>query len=399
MTIRSALLLIATLPYLACERTSHEQEPHAAREEPSAQALHGSETPPAGVVAIAPEMLRDLRITTARVEARAGGEAVTILGEVRVNEDAYTEVGVPVAARVVDLFASPGDRVGASQPLALLESPELGKARAAVVSARARAELARRALGRMRELGADRIVAGREVHEAEAEAAAAEAELRAARGALRALGVELEEAATGERVDPRFTLRSPIAGTVLERSVVRGQMTEPGKALFRVGDLARLWLTVHAFERDALRVAPGAMARLSFAALPGRTLPGEVTLVGSQVDTASRTLPIRVEVENADGMLRPGMSATAWIPIGDEDDRIVAVPAAALQRTEGGWAVFLPREEGAFEVRGVGRGRDLGGEVEIVSGLDAGELVVVDGAFLLKAEREKARGAGDHHDH
>jgi cobalt-zinc-cadmium efflux system membrane fusion protein len=289
--------------------------------------------------------------------------------------------------------------VEAGKPLARLESPELGKARAATVSARARADLARRALQRKRELAADRIVAGREVQEAQFEATAAEAELRAAEGALRALGVDAEEGAGRQRVDPVFTLRSPIPGSVLDRSVVRGQMTDPGATLFRVGELASLWLTVHAFERDAIRVAPGAGARLSFPALPGRTLSGTVTLVGSQVDTTSRTLPIRIEVENPGGELRPGMSATAWIPIGAEGDTIVAVPAAALQRTDRGWAVFLPREAGAFEVRTVGRGRDLGGEVEVVSGLAAGEQVVVEGAFLLKAEREKSRGAGAHHDH
>jgi len=398
VTIQSVLILISTLAFLGCEPESHDRDPQQAHEEPSAAAFRG-ERARAGVVTIDPEMLRDLRITTAQAEARTGGEAVTILGEVRVNEDAYAEVGVSIAARVIDVLASPGDRVEAHQPLALLESPGLGQARAATVAARARAELGRRALGRKRELAADRIVAGREVQEAEAEAAAAEAELRAARGALRALGIEGEERMSEERVDPRFTLRSPISGTVLERSVVRGQMTERGLALFRVGDLAVLWLTVHAFERDAIRVAPGATARLAFSALPGRALTGTVTLVGSQVDPSSRTLPIRIEVANESGVLRPGMSATAWIPIESAGNAIVAVPAAALQRTEGGWAVFLPREVGAFEVREVGRGRDLGGEVEIVSGLQPGEMVVVEGAFLLKAERDKARGAGEHHDH
>jgi cobalt-zinc-cadmium efflux system membrane fusion protein len=398
MTARMALLLVPMLALAGCERASRDRGPHEPHREPGVEVSREEASLPAGVLAIDPEMLRDLRITTAPAEARSGGEGVTVLGEVRVNEDAYSEVGVPISARAVDLLASPGDRVEAQQPLALLESPELGQARAAAVAAQARAELARRALERKRELAADRIVAGREVEEAEAEASAAEAELRAARGALRALGIG-EEGVSEAGVGPRFTLRSPIAGTVLERSVVRGQMSEPGRALFRVGDLATLWLTVHAFERDAIRVVPGVAARLAFSALPGRALAGKVTLVGSQVDTSSRTLPIRIEVENADGMLRPGMSATAWIPIGDAGDTIVAVPAAALQRTEGGWAVFLPREEGAFEVRAVGRGRDLGGEVEIVSGLEPGERVVVDGAFLLKAEREKARGAGEHHGH
>ena len=85
--------------------------------------------------------------------------------------------------------------------------------------------------------------------------------------------------------------------------------------------------------------------------------------------------------------------------LGDAAEKIVAVPAAALQRSQEGWSVFVPRDKGEFEVRAVGRGRDLGGEVEVISGLAPGERVVVDGAFLLKAEREKARGEGGHHDH
>jgi cobalt-zinc-cadmium efflux system membrane fusion protein len=117
------------------------------------------------------------------------------------------------------------------------------------------------------------------------------------------------------------------------------------------------------------------------------------------VDANSRTVPIRIEIANTDGSLRPGMSASAWLALEDSADSIVAVPAAALQRTADGWCVFLPRSEGVFEQRPIGRGRDLGGEVEVLTGLAAGEVVVVDGAFLLKAEAEKARGGGEHHDH
>jgi cobalt-zinc-cadmium efflux system membrane fusion protein len=92
------------------------------------------------------------------------------------------------------------------------------------------------------------------------------------------------------------------------------------------------------------------------------------------------------------------MSATVWLPVG-EGAPVIAVPAAALQRLDDKWCVFVPKAEGTFEVRAVGRGRDLGGEVEILSGLEAGATIVVDGAFLLKAEAEKARGGGGHHDH
>jgi len=109
---------------------------------------------------------------------------------------------------------------------------------------------------------------------------------------------------------------------------------------------------------------------------------------------------VRLEIPNPDGTLKPGMSATAFIPLGDKGETLTAVPAMALQQLAGGWCVFLPTaEEGAFERRPVGRGRTLGNEVEVLSGLKEGEKVVVEGAFLLKAEAEKAAGGGESHAH
>jgi cobalt-zinc-cadmium efflux system membrane fusion protein len=141
----------------------------------------------------------------------------------------------------------------------------------------------------------------------------------------------------------------------------------------------------------------GATARVSFPALPGQNFPGTVTLVGREVERESRTIPIRITVENRGGLLRPGMSATAGVPVGESGAPILAVPVASVQRVRNEWCVFLPKEAGAFEIRTIGRGRDLGGEVEILSGLKAGETVVVDGAFLLKAQAEK--GSAGHDDH
>jgi cobalt-zinc-cadmium efflux system membrane fusion protein len=183
----------------------------------------------------------------------------------------------------------------------------------------------------------------------------------------------------------------------MSRSV--GRATGPAHPLFWIADLSRLWLTVHVFERDALRIRSGAAARLTFPALPGRTFSGTVSHVGLQVDTSSRTIPVRIDFDNVDSMLRPGMSATAWLPLSEGGASVIAVPTAALQRLVDGWSVFVPRGDGQFEIRLVGRGRDLGGEVEILNGVQAGDTVVVDGAFLLKAEAEKVRGEGEHHHH
>jgi cobalt-zinc-cadmium efflux system membrane fusion protein len=185
---------------------------------------------------------------------------------------------------------------------------------------------------------------------------------------------------------------------VIDRHLVRGEVADPAVTLFKIGDLSVLWLVAHAPERDAVRVRPGALARVAVPALPGTLLIGPVAIVGAQVEVASRTIPVRIEVANANGVLRPGMSATAWLPIGGGSS-VLAVPAAALQRIEDKWSVFMPKADDAFEMRAVGRGRDLGGEVEILKGLQEGDTVVVEGAFLLKAEAEKARGAGEHHHH
>ena len=393
---RTAAGAAALLLILACARKA-EQAPSENHDG------HGTveEKAPTGpdVVRIDPEMLRDLRVTTMPAESRPGGEGVTMLGELRVNEDRYAEVGFPLPARVLEILVSAGDMVRRNQALARLQSVEAGKALGDYRTAEARARLARQAAERKRGLVSDRIAPVREAEEAEAEATAAEATLQAARAAMAALGISAEADAGSGAAGATVVLRSPIPGSVIERRAVRGQMTEPGSPMFRIGDLTDLWLVVHAFERDAVRIRSGSNARVSFPALPGRVFSGKVSWIGQQVDSSSRTVPVRIEIANDQGLLRPGISATAWLPLGDEGDTVVTVPIAAVQRLRDGWCVFLPHGEGEFEMRSVGRGRDLGGEVEILNGLQPGESVVVDGAFLLRAEAEKSRGEGEHHDH
>jgi RND family efflux transporter MFP subunit len=231
--------------------------------------------------------------------ARSAAETVTALGELRVNEDAYAEVGTPIAARVARIAAGPGDRVRAGQVLAELDSPDVGRARAAVATAEARVALSRQTAERRRQLAADQLVPARELQEAEAELTQAEVEVAAARQALVSLGAVRGSGATLELV-------SPLSGTVIDRNAIRGRMVEASAPLFVVGDLSRLWLIAHVFERDALRLRLATQARVSFPALPGQTFTGTVTQLGSRVDPASRTIDVRVVVDNTRGQLRPG---------------------------------------------------------------------------------------------
>jgi membrane fusion protein, heavy metal efflux system len=390
MNIRVLTSLVLACVLAGCGKKTEKKETEVAQPADTG----GAQQTSGRTLRIKPEMLRDIRVTTAPVEVRPGGEGVQLLGELTVNQGAYAEVGAPIACRVVSVLAAPSQFVRKGQDLVILRSVEIGKARAEYITAQTRLDLAKKTLERKRSLAGENIVPLREIQEAEANVATAEAEVRATRATLLALGGGTETSDSSELV-----LRAPISGTVIERAAIQGQMADPAQPLFRIGDMTKLWLVVHAFERDAVRLAVGSRGQINFAALPGRAFTGTVTVIGKQVDAASRTVPVRVEVANTEQLLRPGMSATAWVPLGTRSERVIAVPVAALQRLENEWLVFLPTGQDTFEVRPVGRGRDLGTEVEIVSGLKAGERVVVEGAFLLKAEAEKARSEGAEHEH
>ena len=394
MTLKRFTIFVATLTLTACGRGSEHTAKPAPAASTAAEAPH-KEAP--NTVEVDEGMLRDLRITTRAVESRTGGDLVMLLGELAVDQRAYAEVGAPVAARVTRLPVNTGDAVRSGQTLAELTSPELARERAEYLSASARLKLAESALERKRGLAAEKIAPLREVQEAESAAGEARAALRASRASIAAFGVDPPTDDGDGATSSDFVLRSPVTGSVIERTAVIGQMLDPSAPAFRIGNLSTLWLTVHAFERDAVRIRQGVTARLSFPALPGQDFAGAVTMVGRQVERESRTVPVRIDVKNRDNLLRPGMSATATLPVGETGAAILTVPVASVQRVRNEWCVFVPKDANHFEIRRIGRGRDLGGEVEVLSGLRADETIVVDGAFLLKAQAEKGEGEHDAH--
>ena len=387
--------LVASLGLLgACGERKPADDDHGHEREPAGSG--GSDTAHGGaphqepeLIKIAADMMRDLRVTTGKASARAAGETVSALAELHVNEDAYAEVAAPVAARVTKVLARPGDAVSAGQVLAQLDSPELAQARAELEAVRARLDIARKASARKQALLADRLIPEREAIDAAAAVSEAEAGYGVAASQLRRYG-----GAVGETT---LAIKAPIGGTVIDRAILLGQLADPSKTLFRVGDLSTLWLIAHVFERDAVRVHVGNHATASFAALPGKPIDAVIRTIGREVDAASRTIAIRLDVANPDGALRPGMSATVAIPLGEAGaPPVLVVPAAAVQRVGAAWAVFIPHGDSGFEVRPIGRGRELSGDIEVLSGLKPDEALVIDGAFLLKAEADKARGGGGH---
>jgi membrane fusion protein, heavy metal efflux system len=386
----AALALIGMAGACGGDRAAQAPQSEAAVQ---ADATHAEEE---DAIHLSADMLRDLRITTAVVAERPGAREVSLLGEIAADQSRYVELAPPTGGQIVSVLAELNALVRRGTPLAQLRSTDLGRARAHLLSTEARRDLAGQTLDRKRSLAAERIVAAREVQEAEAEFRAADAEARAAAAALNALGIQDGDAEGDGSV---FYVRSPIDGRVIDRHAVLGQYADTTSTLFTIADLSRVWLVAQAFERDAVNLQIDSTAHVTLAAFPGRELDGQVTQVGRQVDPGSRTMSVRVELGNPDGLLRPGMSASARLAVTGQSDTILVVPAAALQRVGDRWLAFVPRDPQEFQMRVVGRGRDLGNEVEVVSGVKAGETVVVEGAFLLKAEAEKRAGGGDEHGH
>lgn len=189
---------------------------------------------------------------------------------------------------------------------------------------------------------------------------------------------------TGE-IQRTVTLPAPATGMVVDKSVVAGDRITPGMVLYRIADLSRIWVEVDVFEQDLGLVRVGQEAEVRFEAFHAESFRARVTYLYPTVSLESRTGRVRLELSNADGRLRPGMYAHVVLTAPASTPAVV-VPRSAVLDTGERSLVFVESEDGTLVPRAVTTGRTAGREVEVVSGLTAGERVVSSAAFLVDAE-------------
>jgi cobalt-zinc-cadmium efflux system membrane fusion protein len=190
-----------------------------------------------------------------------------------------------------------------------------------------------------------------------------------------------------------YAVTSPITGVVLARHATVGSVVGEGATLFEVADLSTLWVDLHIFGADAQHIVPGVpvtVTRLSDGATVQTTL--ERVLPGTA--TASQSTVARATLENADGLWRPGSAVKARITV-EQQPAALVVPVAALQ-TFRDWEVVFVRVGDTYEVRPVELGKRDARQVEVLSGLNAGDQVVVEQSYLVKADIEKSGASHDH---
>jgi cobalt-zinc-cadmium efflux system membrane fusion protein len=335
-------------------------------------------------VRLPPDVVRAAGINTVAAGLDSLPATVDLTGEIAADPDRSAQLAARIAGRIVAVKAKEGDRVKAGQVIAVLESPDLARARATLASAVARGRATRLNAERLKSLEAKSLASGQEVAVAVGEAAALDAEIAAARQTLSALGQGTDEALGGSA---RVTIRTPLAGFILSRDAVQGQSVDAGHVIAVVGDLEHAYFLGRLFEKDLARVRVGARVEVRLNAYPSDLLEGKIETIGRQLDPAARTVTARIVVRNHGDLVKVGLFGTARVVVGraETPTKRVVVPFSAVTRVANKDVVFVRQPDGDFELHPVTVGRSAGGRVELLSGVREGEQVVVVGTFSLKS--------------
>jgi cobalt-zinc-cadmium efflux system membrane fusion protein len=333
------------------------------------------------------------QLETIKSEAAEAGKPATlrISGRLVWDEGKTVRVFPPFSGRVVRILANPGDTVKPGQALAVLASPEFGQAQAEARRGATDFALAEKNLARLRELHANGVAPRKDLQAAEADHARAQSELQRAQKKISLYGGN--EAA----VDQSFSLKSPIAGTVVERNINPGQelrsdlVLANAPAMFVITDPGRLWVQLDASESDLPHLKRGQTLRLHSSSYPEQSFAAKVDVVSDFIDPLTRVIRVRGSVDNRERTLKGEMFVTAEIDIGTKPG--VQVSAKAVFLSGDKYFAFVEDAPGAYTRVEVKTGGTANGSIGVIAGLAPGQKVVVEGSLLL--QRLSRELAGD----
>ena len=193
-----------------------------------------------------------------------------------------------------------------------------------------------------------------------------------------------------ELLGKALELKASIDGVIIERAATAGELVDKSKIIYTISDPTQLWAIAEVKERDIAAVKLGQDAAFTTLAFPDEKFHGKVVLIGNQVETGSRTLEVRIAVDNADGRLKPGMFADVEI-VTTILDHVLLIPDSALETEGENQIVFVALDSSKFEKRVVKLGLEQSGRVQILGGVKAGESIVTTGGFILKSEMLKGQ--------
>jgi cobalt-zinc-cadmium efflux system membrane fusion protein len=409
-TVTTALLAAGLLA--ACgrkpESAGEGHKPEAAEAKGEAEGEHHEEMPE--TVKLGTAALAEAGVQTWTVHPVDLEHLLVLNATVEHNENRLLQVAANVQGRVSAIPVDLGAKVKPGDPLLVLESVALGRAREEYLREMAALRVASRAYERAKALVAGKAISEGEFQSREGEFLTKKAAAQAAERSLHLYGEDDDEierlrkaAESGASLPtgdaPRLTLRAPFAGRVLDRKVTPGALVEALQPLMTVADLSTVWVFLQAYEKDLALLSKGLGVTIRSEAYPQDSFEGRVDFLGSVVDETTRTVKLRATVDNRDERLRPGMfvKATVDVPRPEAEEKaILAVPQSALQTLEGRSTLFVQLQPGVFGRRFVETGHSFEGFTEVLAGVKPGDVVVTEGSFVLKSEFAKASLAEEH---
>jgi cobalt-zinc-cadmium efflux system membrane fusion protein len=390
------LALVAVLAVPGCRRTAPPQQ-EAAKAGP-APAEASPETP--AVVRLTAAAMSEAGIATWRVRPVDVAHRLVLTGSVSFDENRTLQVAANVKGRAAALPVDLGARVRRGDPLIVVESIELGRAREELVRARAELSVAERAYGRAQALVKEKAISDGEFRSREGDFLSKRSAAAAAERALHLMGETDDRIAriasapdTHESEGVTLTIRAPFDGRVVERKVAPGTLFDALQPLMTIADLSTVWVFLDCRENDLALITEGLPLTISTDAYPSLPFTGRVDVVGSVVDASTRTVKVRAVVKNPDHKLKQGMFVNALVDVprpAAEASATLSVPQGAIQIMGGRAVVFVMKSAGQFERRVVETGHTLDGFTEVLSGLHHGDVIVTEGSFILKSEFVKA---------
>jgi RND family efflux transporter MFP subunit len=348
---------------------------------------------PDAVVTLSKEGVERAGITVTTVVAGTLSGSLRAPGVVEPN--AYKQVTVTplISGRVTGVTAELGQHVQRGQTIAQIFSPELAESQTRYISARAMLEAHEHELARTEKLVQIGAASRQELDRAHAEHTARRAEVQSTASRLQVLGLSaeaIEGLAPGTNLSATTNVPAPIAGVITERAANVGLNVDQATKLFTVVDLSTVWVVADLYEKDFARVRVGSPATITTRAYPDLVLQGRVSYIDPRVSSETRTAKVRIEVPNTRSELRLGMFAEALLGIGG-DASTPMIPRSAVQNVGDRTVVYLvnPKQPGTFIEREVRLGAAAGDQVSVLTGVQRGDVVVAEGSFYLRAERER----------
>jgi membrane fusion protein, heavy metal efflux system len=319
-------------------------------------------------------------VQTMQVKLGAIPEYLELPAHIEADPTHVVHVFAPAGGRITEMKVRPWDRVEKGQTLALLDSSDLARAVADYHKALADNEVKQKQLVRAEDLLSHHAIAERDYQQSQGDAQIAKAELESAREQIRVFGMDPDHAASQLRV------AAPRSGVILDVGAAPGEFSKSLDAplpLCTIADITTIWALGDIYEKDLATVKQGQPAELSLNAYPSEHWNGRVGVVSDAVDPTTRTLRVRVALENPQGRIKPAMFGR--IRILRSSSQGILVPAAAVIREGNDAYVYVGKGNGHYERRKVQIGRAFDDSLEIASGLSAGDTIVSQGALLLRA--------------